>query len=312
MGELRYTSRVSCVDKFNYHSESLDSQDGKHLAGRSNVGSMISGVDLPAKLETSKSIMSLFSAFSASSSVQKILHGIENFGIYSPSTPILRGVSSDNSKRSPLGLYGGRLAESLSEVLAVDGNGERDQMLRFFTLLDWFKSVGTTEHPDRNLMSEHVSFGRFVVTYRDKFMRGNFDRLYGYDVSEGALHVLFTLILLTHKDAPSIFAIDNIDNGLNPGLVSQIMTHVVDIVGKSDEKQVFLTTHSPTTLDAIDLFNDEHRLFVVQRKDDGQTEFKRIQAPPDMTKSNWQEHFMGLKLSEIWLSGALGGLPNHF
>jgi predicted ATPase len=143
-------------------------------------------------------------------------------------------------------------------------------------------------------------------------MNGAFDSLYAYDVSEGALYILFALVLLTHPESPNIFALDNVDNALNPGLVSKLMSKIIEIVDADDKKQLFITTHNPTTLDALDIFNDAHRLFVVQRKEDGQTEFNRITPPKNMTKAQWQEHYLGLKLSEIWLSGAIGGLPIGF
>jgi hypothetical protein len=31
-----------------------------------------------------------------------------------------------------------------------------------------------------------------------------------------------------------------------------------------------------------------------------------------MTREEWEEKYYGMKLSEIWLSGAIGGLPQGF
>lgn len=139
-----------------------------------------------------------------------------------------------------------------------------------------------------------------------------FNELYAYDVSEGALYILFVLVLLIHDESPDIFALDNVDNALNPGLVKNLMNNIIDIISKNENKQIFLTTHNPTTLDAIDLFNEKHRLFVVERAEDGQSKFKRIKPPEGMTKEEWIDKYYGMKLSEIWLSGAIGGLPKGF
>jgi len=65
-------------------------------------------------------------------------------------------------------------------------------------------------------------------------------------------------------------------------------------------------------LDAIDLFNPNHRLFVVFRNENGETEFNRIEPPKGFTKKQWEKEYYGLRLSEIWLSGAIGGLPKGF
>lgn len=311
-GDLTYKSSINSVEKFIYHSESLEHKDGRHrLVGRSNVGCRIDGVPLGSKLDQSKSAVSVYRAFTQE---QRFLDDIEKYAIYSPSTPILRGVSPDNSNRAPLGLYGGRLAEALNECIeeAIKSQEYQSHLNRFFRLLEWFRSVGSNSGADKKLISDYVSLGRFVVVFRDKFMKGSFDQLYAYDVSEGALYVLFVLLLLLHKDAPSIFALDNVDSALNPGLVRELMTHIVEIINHDEKKQIFITTHNPTTLDALDLFNKDHRLFVVQRAEDGQTEFKQITPPNNMTKDAWQEQYFGLKLSEIWLSGAIGGLPTGF
>jgi predicted ATPase len=186
------------------------------------------------------------------------------------------------------------------------------ELKRFFKLLDWFQSIGATTNIDPNVLPEQNLLGNLVLRYKDKFMKTNFNELYAYDVSEGALYILFVLILLIHEDSPDIFALDNIDSTLNPGLIRQLMTHITEILSEHPEKQIFLTTHNPTTLDAIDLFNDKHRLFVVARSVTGQTELNRIEPPKDTTKEEWEEMYYGLKLSEIWLSGAIGGMPKGF
>ncbi|HAS9351436.1 TPA: hypothetical protein I3799_001940 [Enterobacter cloacae] len=90
------------------------------------------------------------------------------------------------------------------------------------------------------------------------------------------------------------------------------MSQVSEIIKKKKNKQIFMTTHNPITLDGIDLFNDDHRLFVVERDKEGLTRVKRISPPPGMTKEQWESEYYGMKLSEIWLSGAIGGIPYGF
>lgn len=242
------------------------------------------------------------------------LSDLDNYAIYSPSTPILRGVTTDNSNKSPLGLYGGRLADALNEVLEYTERDKPNEIINFFELLDWFSSLGVTSSIDSSLVSEHVNLGRKVVKYKDMYMKSNFNDLYAYDVSEGALFILFVLILIAHKNSPNIFALDNVDSALNPGLVRKLMEKIVLFLSseKHCQKQIFLTTHNPCTLDALDLFNEEHRLIVASRSADGQSIFTRIAPPKDMTREMWEEQYFGMKLSEIWLSGAFGGMPTEF
>ncbi|MDI9223238.1 AAA family ATPase [Pantoea sp. EA-12] len=307
-----YSMGISPKEGFAYHSESLkEKKTEKQLAGRSNNGARLDGIAVPAKIDRESSIVSLYNTLHNEFNE---LDGIKNFAIYSPSTPILRGVSSDGSNKAPLGLYGGRLAEALKEILMNVDKRKRhiDELRRFFKLMDWFQYISSTSDIDEKLASEHISLGRSVLEYTDKYMKKNFNSLYAYDVSEGALYILFTLLLLIHEDSPDIVAIDNIDSALNPGLIRTLMSQIVEIVEEKKQKQIFLTTHNPITLDGIDLFNDEHRLFVVERDREGLTKVRRINPPSGTTKKEWEEKYFGMKLSEIWLSGAIGGIPHGF
>lgn len=288
-----------------YFSEKL-SENNKKIAGRSGAGATLFNKTIP-KLAQNKSILSILQNYEGEHS--DLLNKLAKFSIFSPSTPILRGVASDNIFDGPLGLYGGGLATALSDVLK---NKNREELQRFFHLLEWFQSIGITDQINTEIAPEKSILGNILVTYKDKFMKTNFNDLYAYDVSEGALYILFVLVLLIHDESPDIFAIDNIDSTLNPGLVRELMNQIIDILEEHSEKQVFLTTHNPTTLDSIDLFNPKHRLFVVSRNDTGETQFTRIEPPKDMTKEKWEQTHFGLKLSEIWLSGAIGGLPKGF
>ena len=239
------------------------------------------------------------------------IDALTDYAIYSPSTPILRGISSDSSHKEPLGLYGGGLGVALQGIMQ-NNSGSETKIRDFLQHLNWFKSVDTTSEISTELQSSHIHTTNPVVVYDDEFMKTEFNRLYAYDVSEGALYILFVLVLLLHKDAPDIFALDNVDSVLNPTLVRDLMQHLTEAVADNDKKQLFMTTHHPTSLDSVDLFNDDHRLFVVERNERGHTKVRKITPPSGSTKEEWVEKYEGMRLSEIWLEGLLrspeGGL----
>ena len=68
------------------------------------------------------------------------------------------------------------------------------------------------------------------------------------------------------------------------------------------DKQAIVTSHNPAILDGLDLENDNHRLFVVRRNEEGHTTANRIEYNAKRRK----------KLSEIWTDGFIGGLPENF
>ncbi|MBX8496576.1 AAA family ATPase [Pseudomonas cichorii] len=321
LGNLSYSMNINAVDGFRYLAESVK-LDNKNIAGRSNNGSKILGSSLSAKIENTKGIFPLLEAYKTlnpsvtfkddGKNIDELspLSMLKKYAIYSPSTPILRGVAPDPSAKEPIGLYGGLLADALTNV--INANNKNPDFQRFFKMLNWVESFTTTTETDLELVTGQVAIAGRKIRYTDNFMKNNFNKLYAYDVSEGALYIIFMLVILIHKDSPDIFAIDNIDTALNPGLVRNLMLHVVEILRKKPNKQIFLTTHNPSTLDAVDLFDPTHRLFVVERNKEGHTKTRRIEPPHGMSKHDWEEKFFGMKLSEIWQAGAIGGLPTGF
>ena len=75
-------------------------------------------------------------------------------------------------------------------------------------------------------------------------------------------------------------------------------------LAKDHDKQVLLTTHNPAILDGLDLGDSEQRLFIVSRGPHGQTRVRRFEKKPSTATPR--------RLSELFLSGALGGLPKGF
>ncbi|WP_370140961.1 MULTISPECIES: AAA family ATPase [unclassified Bradyrhizobium] len=121
--------------------------------------------------------------------------------------------------------------------------------------------------------------------------------------NEGFLFLTFYLALFTSKLTPSFFAVDNVDASLNPKLCEALMRRLVELA-KEHEKQVILTTHNPALLDGLNLGDREQRLFIVSRSPNGQTRVRFFETKPSSAKPR--------RLSELFLSGVLGGLPKGF
>ena len=135
-----------------------------------------------------------------------------------------------------------------------------------------------------------------------------------YDSSEGTLFLLFAAVLLAHDDSPEIFALDNVDSALNPKLTRSLLEtiiHITKAVSANEltfgPKQVFLTSHNPTSLDAFDLFDSEQRIFVVERDTNGYTKVTPLVPKTGMTPEDWQHVNGGRRLSQLWLDGEIRG-----
>ncbi|MBR4544554.1 MAG: ATP-binding protein [Oscillibacter sp.] len=235
---------------------------------------------------------------------EKFRQYIASYGIYQPTTPVLRGTIPDPNQTEPVGLNGGRLAEAMKELIRTDEEGDSyfgslymDDVLE---MIDWLQSVKITE-PKKSTLNANIPTTRNVIEFQDRYMKST-ARFTAYDASEGALYVFFLLSLAMHPDAPPVFAVDNFDQALNPRLARHLTETFCELI-LEQKKQVFLTTHNPLVLDGLDLSNDDIRLFTVERdSESGKTNVKRVELTTNLLK---QEQ----PASRLWVNGLLGGVP---
>jgi predicted ATPase len=237
-----------------------------------------------------------------------LMRRLQNYVIYSPTTPVLRGVAPETQPTQPLGLSGGRLPEAVRELL--DGRREnklaKDVCIETLQLIGWAKNYNSA--PASGLLrSPAASSSPMVIRFWDKSMKKGRNVLSGYDASEGALYVLFLAVLAAHPRAPSFCAVDNADHGLNPGLATALTEYFADwILRANDQRQVLMTSHNPAVLDGLPLQDERVRLFTVDRDNEGKTIVKRVVVSKkllDMADKGWT-------LSRLWMNKLIGGMPD--
>lgn len=215
---------------------------------------------------------------------------LTGFLTYRPTEHFLR--KTFETSIFPLGVHGEGLLKYLKEVAGEKILPFFEEINKGLSLLDWFDGL---QIPDDLLTNEyHLAIG-------DRFLK---DSLHYFDeksTNEGFIFLLFYLTLFNSKDTPRFFAIDNIETALNPKLITKLTDYLIRRSFAND-KQVIVTTHSPYVLDALDLANDGIRLFVALRNIDGHTRLERIPFREDRT----------MKLSQLLMSGLIGGLPDNF
>ena len=242
---------------------------------------------------------------STDSPATELMQRLQNFSIYSPNTPTLRAMVGDPQSRSPVGLAGGRLAEGFAEFRKSVLDTDDDLLDGVFELVDWVADIQTTSSAG-SLLSPSVARTKEVLKFTDRFMRKSRNTLTAYDASEGALYVLFCAILCLSPHAPKFFAIDNLDQALNPRLVGRLTAKLSGWLARGDaQRQLLFTAHNPAVLDGLDLTDPEIRLFAVERNSEGHTVVRRIEINADLLAMNEQ-----YPLSRLWLMGNLGAMPN--
>ena len=175
-------------------------------------------------------------------------------------------------------------------------------------LLDWVDEIAVVP-PSRDLTSASVPTSRSIIRFTDRWMGHDHNHLSAYDASEGALYVLFALVLALHPKSPRLFAIENLDQNMHPRLARATVRLFCELLRrKQTQRQALLTTHNPLVLDGLDLRDDRIRLFTVGRNAKGATRIDRVQVGPEMLKAIDG----GLALSNLWIMGRLGGVPDLF
>ena len=159
-------------------------------------------------------------------------------------------------------------------------------------VLDWFDDM---EVPSGQLSME------FNLKLKDSYLADTINAFDQRSTNEGFLYLLFYLTLVISDETPRFFAIENIDTAFNPKLCREVTRRLIELARKHN-KQIIATTHNAAVLDGMNLFEDDVRLLVVRRSIDGYTKTNRVTLKDDMT----------MPLSEAWVKGFIGGLPDNF
>ena len=219
---------------------------------------------------------------------------LNRFLIYSLEESKLR-KADDSNRTYPLGRHGEGLFAYLKDLSQrQEGEETINEIKENLKVLDWFDDM---EVPSGQLSME------FNLKLRDSYLAEAINTFDQRSTNEGFLYLLFYFTLVISDETPKFFAIENIDTAFNPKLCREVIKRLVELAKKHD-KQIIATTHNPAILDGLNLRDDEQKLMVVQRSVDGYTKVRTLKNK-DIIKSD-------LPLSQLWLRGFIGGLPNNF
>ncbi len=219
---------------------------------------------------------------------------ISSFLLFAPENYFLRRFEEEG-QISPLGIRGEGLFRHLVE-LSKEAPETFKAIADNLSLIDWYGGFA---------IPNDLQFTERRIAITDRFIADTIKDFDQRSANEGFLYLLFYFTLFLSKWTPKFFAIDNVDNALNPRLCSKLV-EVLAKLSKEQDKQAILTTHNPAILDGLDLNDDEQRLFVIYRNADGATQARRIkplQSLPGVEP---------VRLSEAFVRGYLGGLPKNF
>ena len=301
------------------------------IFGRSQRGVRVMGEKHVDRIEKHRGIWDHITTISGiPEEVASIFSEFSRYVIFSPQADFLRARQSGRVDVPPVGLHGeglsGAVASFLTEWRRLQKKEKRkkgaggsewlimDECSDLVWLPAWAREFGTHRGNPQLTSRDVANSSSDIVYFVDKFMHASRNKISVYDSSEGTLFLLFAAMILSHPDSPKIFALDNVDNALNPKLTRKLLEQIIRIVTLNSKgqprygaRQVFLTSHNPTALDAFDLFDNDQRIFVVKRNKKGYTVVNRLEPSPNQTKEEWGIAMNGRNLSQVWLDGGIRG-----
>lgn len=219
-------------------------------------------------------------------------HDLKNFLIYSLEESKLRAADNDN-RIFPLGRNGEGLFAYLKSLAQREGGKAIiDEIKEHLRVLDWFEDMAI---PENQLSNE------FLLNLKDYYMSETIKGFNQKSTNEGFLYLLFYLTLIISDETPIFFAIDNIDSAFNPKMCREVIKKLIRLA-REHNKQIIATTHNPAVLDGMNLYEEGVVLNVVRRTIDGDTRVSRVKPKAELN----------IPLSEAWMKGYIGGLPDNF
>ncbi|WP_321415065.1 AAA family ATPase [uncultured Desulfobacter sp.] len=143
--------------------------------------------------------------------------------------------------------------------------------------------------------TERTNDDRLLLRFND---RGFKDPFYAQQMSDGTLKVFAYLLLLEDPTPPPFLCIEEPENGLYHKLLESLATEFrTHATGKKGGSQVFITTHQPYFVDAL----EPDEVWILEKGEDGFSIIYRA-SDDDMVKNMVAE---GLPLGGLWYSDYL-------
>jgi energy-coupling factor transporter ATP-binding protein EcfA2 len=225
---------------------------GQKLFGRSPKGASALGIGLKRNLDRYRGVWDQTKAiFEFDDETVAEIDKIARYAIYAPQTEFLRGRRIGAVDTPPIGLHGEGLPSAVRTFLtdlnkltrkqSAVSAAERDLVSNATQLPfspGWASSFQAGKISELMRSSDMELSNQDMVYFVDRFMHSKRNKLSVYDSSEGTLFLLFAAVLIAHKEAPPIFAMDNVDSALNPRLTRLLLDHIIQAAKSRQNNQL--------------------------------------------------------------------------
>lgn len=198
----------------------------------------------------------------------------------------------DAARSLPLAGPQGQLNTQGDNLCNVVQFMEREHPRRFSKILN---RIGEKIPGIQRIDTEKTSDGRLLLRFNEKGFQKPF---YAQQMSDGTLKVFAYLLMLENPTPPPFICIEEPENGLYHQLLETLADEFRrHATGDEHGSQVFITTHQPYFVDAL----DPKEVWILEKKDDGFSVIRR--ASENLLVNDLV--LEGLPLGGLWYSDYL-------
>jgi predicted ATPase len=146
-----------------------------------------------------------------------------------------------------------------------------------------------------SIRAEPTIDGRVALQFNDRAFT---DPFLAGQMSDGTLKVFAYLLLMEDPEPPPFICIEEPENGLYHKLLESLASELrVHAMGKRNTTQVFVTTHQPYFVDAL----QPSEVWILKKGADGFSQIKRV-SDIELVRNMVEQ---GLPLGGLWYSDYL-------
>ncbi|MFA8451186.1 MAG: AAA family ATPase [Bacteroidales bacterium] len=186
-----------------------------------------------------------------------------------PNPKLMHGYSFKSDKKL---LETGKNISAVLHHLIDDDENNKNEILQFIKSLP--------EQQIEDISFEDTSRGEVLVQLHEAFQTGSGNKVDAGLLSDGTLRALAIVAALLSADEGSLVIIEEIDNGIHPNRVKDLMERINELA-KRRGLSVLITSHNPTLLNASPNETIPNVQFCYRDSHDGCSKITRIQEIKD-------------------------------
>lgn len=230
-------------------------------------GSMLSLINLEQE--------DYFNRFPHLTALKRFVMGIQSFELLSPD----KMKRTSRYDAADLGIGGERIGAFLHSLGSRQRQQINDKTKEFYPFL-------------REIVTSKKKYGHVLLQMNEAFYGKDSYSVNANYISDGLLRIMAIISLgALGKNYTSIL-LDEIEDGINPGLAANLISHLGNI-SRDNNKQIIVTTHSPVLLN----YFDEDSIVCLWRNPDGTVLANRMFENPEL-----REHLQFMNPGEVWLN----------